>query len=191
MEVVSGITLLRLGMPLSALPRRRVAVAGARDPTPFGLADAREVARLLAGLGCAVVTGMARGVDTAAAEAAAEAGGVVIAVLPRLRALRLPAAAVVAPAHTPRDVRQQLAARSRVAAALSQAVVVPEARYRPRGWGTRYAVEQAVRLGRPAVVLKPRAPDADVWEGYRRLLQLGAAPAETPADAAEKGCRGN
>jgi len=58
-----------------------VAVVGTRSPTPEGLARARRMASLLASRGVTVLSGLARGIDTAAHEACLEAGGRTIAVL--------------------------------------------------------------------------------------------------------------
>jgi DNA processing protein len=51
-----------------------VAVVGARKPTPYGLAVAERIATDLAGRGLVIISGMARGVDTAAHKGALSAG---------------------------------------------------------------------------------------------------------------------
>ncbi len=60
---------------------RSVAVVGTRQPSPEGVAQAREMARLLAEERVGVLSGLARGIDTAAHEAALEAGGRTVAVM--------------------------------------------------------------------------------------------------------------
>jgi DNA processing protein len=60
---------------------RAVAVVGTRQPSPRGLRRATEMARLLAGQGVTVLSGLARGIDTAAHEACLIADGRTIAVL--------------------------------------------------------------------------------------------------------------
>lgn len=58
-----------------------VAVVGSRAPTPAGKGFARELSGDLAAGGLTVVSGMARGIDTAAHEGALEGGGMTVAVL--------------------------------------------------------------------------------------------------------------
>lgn len=60
---------------------RAVAVVGTRNPTTAGVARAEQMARLLVEHGVTVLSGLARGIDTAAHSAALESGGRTIAVL--------------------------------------------------------------------------------------------------------------
>jgi DNA processing protein len=59
---------------------RSLAVVGTRTPTPQGLEQTRQLARDLAGQGVTVLSGLARGIDSAAHEGALEAGGRTVAV---------------------------------------------------------------------------------------------------------------
>lgn len=58
-----------------------LAVVGTRTPTPRGAAVARDLAGDVAAAGLTVVSGLARGIDTAAHEGALEACGTTVAVL--------------------------------------------------------------------------------------------------------------
>jgi len=58
-----------------------VAVVGTRDPTEEGASNAKRIAQSLVRNGFTVVSGLARGIDTAAHTAALEAGGRTIAVI--------------------------------------------------------------------------------------------------------------
>ena len=55
-------------------------VVGTRRPTPYGIQAATRLSRELAEAGMTIVSGMARGIDTAAQKAALEAGGDTVAV---------------------------------------------------------------------------------------------------------------
>jgi DNA processing protein len=75
-----GATLWAAG-DLSLVQRPCVAVVGARKVSREGAARARRLARDLARAGIVIVSGLAKGVDTEALNAAIEAGGKVIAVI--------------------------------------------------------------------------------------------------------------
>jgi len=66
---------------ISLLHRKCVAVVGTREVTPEGSARSRRLARELAAAGVIVMSGLAKGVDTEALNAAVEAGGRVVAVI--------------------------------------------------------------------------------------------------------------
>lgn len=65
---------------LELLQRHALAVVGTRRPTPYGLACTERLTSDLARAGLTIVSGMARGIDTAAHQAALKVGGSTIAV---------------------------------------------------------------------------------------------------------------
>jgi DNA processing protein len=65
---------------VQALSEAGIAVVGTRHPTPYGLGMSERLACDLAGRGVIIISGLARGVDTAAHRGAVNAGGKTVAV---------------------------------------------------------------------------------------------------------------
>ena len=171
------------------LPGPRVAVVGTRHPTPGGLDATRRVARRLVGNKVVVVSGLARGIDTAAHIAAMEAGGRTVAVLgtpldrfypPENRELqlRMMREQLVISQFPPDHITRQrdFPIRNRTMALLSDATLIMEAGARSgtisQGW-------EALRLGRPLYIWKELFDAGQEWVkdmaryGARRLDENG------------------
>lgn len=151
------------------LPRGpSVAIVGTRNPTLDGAAYARHLAGVLARAGVVVVSGGARGIDTAAHEGALDVGGPTVVVAPSgferpfpeenaalFQRIASEGGAFLS-AHAPEVPASQPSffSRNALLVALAHAVVVAEAPYRS---GASNAASQARRLGRPLFVV-PHAP---------------------------------
>ncbi|HEY7204042.1 MAG TPA: DNA-processing protein DprA [Methylomirabilota bacterium] len=161
-----------------------VALVGSRRATPYGLSVAETMAADLAARGVTIVSGLARGVDSAAHRGALRVGGRTIAVLgsgidsvypPENRGLAAEIArqgALVSqfPSGTP-PLPQNFPTRNAVIAGLSLAVVVIEAAERS---GSLITARLAAELGREVLAVPGRvtAPES---HGANRLIQDGAA----------------
>lgn len=66
---------------LEKISERAVAIVGTRTPTKDGLAVTRKLAAILASEGFVIVSGLARGIDTAAHKGAIDANGITVGVL--------------------------------------------------------------------------------------------------------------
>ena len=165
-----------------------VALVGARDATDDGMDVARDLAAGLARAGCAVLSGPARGIDTAAHEGALDAGGQSGAVLgtgidrcyPRANAplqrrlaRSLGILSELPPGAPP--TRSTFASRNRLVAALADLVVVVQGR---EGSGSLLTAREAARLDRPVAALPwdsrdplAEAPHALIRDGLATLAR--------------------
>lgn len=160
-----------------------VAIVGSRRATPYGLEVAESLAADLAARGVTIVSGLARGIDSAAHRGALRVGGRTLAVLgsgvdviyPRenreLAALIAARGALLsqfAPGTPP--LPQNFPTRNQVIAAMSLAVVVVEAAEKS---GSLITARLAAELGREVLAVPGRitAPES---RGANRLLQDGA-----------------
>ncbi len=162
---------------------RAVAMVGSRKATPYGLAVAKELARGLAQQGFWVVSGMARGIDTAAHEGALDAGGKTAAVLGcgldivyppdnvgLYRRIEAEGALYSEFPFTRRADRQTFAMRNRVVAGMCMAVIVVETDVDGGSMITaRFAGEQ----GRQVFAVPGRV-DQPQSRGCHQLIRDGA-----------------
>jgi DNA processing protein len=168
-----------------------VAIVGTRKVTPYGRQVTEEIASFLASNGITVVSGLARGVDAIAHQAALRTGGRTIGVLgsgvdkiypPEHRALAgqmMERGAIISDyaVGTPPDA-SNFPPRNRIISGLSLAVVVIEA---AETSGALITAEFAAEQGReifavPGSILAPQS------KGTNRLIQNGALPLLTPDD---------
>jgi len=162
-----------------------IAIVGTRNCTPYGISSAENISFLLAQRGLLVVTGLARGIDTAAACGALRAGGRVVGVIGSGIDVIYPpenstlfddvasSGAIISeyPPGTP-ALRSNFPARNRILSGLSLGVTVIEA---PRKSGALITASRALEQGRDVFTL-PGNVDASSCEGSNILLREGAIP---------------
>lgn len=185
---------LFLAGELAAAPG--VAVVGTRRCTRYGLALAERFGAVIADSGWTVVSGLARGIDTAAHRGCLARGGHAVAVLgsgidicyprentPVYDRILETGGAVLSEYSpgTPPD-RWRFPARNRIIAAVSAAVVVVEA---SRTGGALITARLGAELGRPVFVV-PGDVDRPASEGCNRLIRDGAHPVLGDRDLIEE-----
>ncbi|HEY7586517.1 MAG TPA: DNA-processing protein DprA [Candidatus Deferrimicrobiaceae bacterium] len=170
-----------------------VALVGSRAPTQHGRQFAGELARDLAAEGWTVVSGMARGIDSAAHEGALRGGGKTVAVLGcgadvvyppeagRLRERILEQGALLSeyPPGTP-PLPRHFPARNRIISGISRGVVVVEA---PSRSGALITAGLALDQGREVMAV-PGNPLFPHTAGSNRLIREGAEPVTCAGDVA-------
>ena len=175
--------------------RNAVAVVGTRRASYYGLAQCEKLAFELALMGITVVSGMARGIDSAAHTGALRAGGRTIAVLgsghgniypPENRKLYREIAktgAVVSefPDETP-PLRGNFPKRNRIISGMSKGVVVVEAARRS---GALITANFALEQGREVFAM-PGNVNSSRSAGTNTLIKDGARLAENARDIIEE-----
>ena len=160
-----------------------VAIVGSRKTTLYGQAVARRLANELAKMGFCIVSGLARGIDTAAHEGALEVGGKTVGVvgcgidivyppenLDLYRKIEAAAAIVSEFSFGRRADRQSFPMRNRVVAGICEATVVVETDINGGSMITaRFAGEQG-RL----VFAVPGRIDQETSKGCHQLIRDGA-----------------
>jgi len=166
-----------------AADEHAIAVVGSRDATPYGFEMTRRLSYDLARAGVTIVSGLARGIDTASHKAALEAGGRTIAVLgsglDRIYPQRhvplaekivqdgallteYPAGVSALPQHFPR--------RNRVISGLCHGVLVVEAAFKS---GAMLTVSWALEQNRDVFAV-PGSALSETSKGTNWLIQQGA-----------------
>lgn len=172
--------------------RAPVGMVGTRKPTDYGARSAARLSRELVKAGLTVVSGLARGIDTVAHDAAVKSGGRTWAVMGtglnmvypaenKKLAERIlggggalvsefPMAAGPLSAHFPR--------RNRIISGLSYATVVIEGDFKS---GSLITAKAALEQGREVLAL-PGPVDSVMSRGPNMLIKNGAAMVEDAAD---------
>lgn len=177
------------------LPAQSIAIVGTRRPTLYGLRMAKLFAVELTRAGFCIVSGLARGIDTAAHQGALEAGGQTVAVcgcgldhiyppenLDLFQAIVKQGAAVSEFPFGRRADRQTFPMRNRIVAGMSQALIVIESDVSGGSLITaRFAGEQ----GR-ALMAVPGRIDQASSAGCHQLIRDGATLVASVDDVLEE-----
>ncbi|MDD5044405.1 MAG: DNA-processing protein DprA [Candidatus Omnitrophica bacterium] len=194
-EIYDPPILLYVKGKLSAKDDLSIAIVGSRRASFYGLNNAQKFAQDLADTGFTVVSGLARGVDTAAHKGALSAGGRTIAVIgsgfgqmypPENKDLAEKIAqngAVVSEFPVSMAPKaQNFPRRNRVISGLSKGVLVVEA---ARNSGALITADFALEQGREVFSL-PGKIDAQNSYGTNFLIAEGAKPVSTVRDIIEE-----
>lgn len=172
---------------------RSVAIVGTRAATPYGMTLARRFGRELADAGCTIISGLARGIDTAGHWGALDAGGRTIAVMGCGLATIFPQeneelAARICNGHgalvsefpmTLRPGRTTFPQRNRIVAAWSKAVLVAEA---PNRSGALHTASIAADYYGSNVFALPGQADRPTSAGCHALIRDGAILCTCPQE---------
>jgi len=166
-----------------ALLAHTLGIVGTRNATLYGREVSRNFSKQAAGMGVAVVSGLARGIDTEAHVGAMSAGKTVAIIGSGFASLypaenrelgeKIGKEGLLLseyPIHTPPN-KYQFPARNRLIAALSEKLLVIEA---PLKSGSLITVEAALRLNRPVFAIPGRI-DSENFVGNHQLLKEGKA----------------
>src|ERR1700761_7732826 len=181
---------------LSLLARPGIAVVGTRQPSPYGAGMAELLSRDLANRRIVILSGMARGVDTAAHKGAIEAGGKTVAVwgtgidviYPKenkrlAEEIVLSGGAIVSeqPMGT-FPAPQNFPLRNRIISGMSVGVLVVEAGEQS---GTRVTARCALEQNRDVYAVPGNVTSRNAW-GPNTLIKQGARLTATWEDIWEE-----
>jgi DNA processing protein len=172
-----------------------LAIVGSRRATPYGERVARRLAAGLAETGIAIVSGLARGIDSAAHRGALSAGGATVAVLatgldriyppenlPLAEEIVRQGALVTEMPEQTIPLPRRFPIRNRLISGLSHGVIVVEAAERS---GALITARMALEQGREVLAV-PGSVDNPLTVGTHRLLKDGAPLVHTVEDVLEE-----
>lgn len=171
-------------LPDSRLPT--VAIVGTRKPTTYGKEVTYRLSYELASRGVVIVSGLAFGIDGIAHQAALDAGGITLAVLPTSVDKIYPASHRSLAKHIVESggallseydpgattYKGNFIARNRIVTAISDGLLITEAAERS---GTLSTANFALCQGKSVMVV-PGNITSPMSAGCNRLLKVGAAP---------------
>lgn len=176
------------------LPCPRVSIIGSREASADGIAEAKRIARILVENQVVIVSGLARGIDTAGHETAIRHGGRTIAVIGTPLDRVYPRENLKLQEEIMRNhlvisqypvghitTRKDFVLRNRTMALISDATVIVEAGDSSdslhQGW-------EALRIGRPLFICKAATENEQLaWP--KEMIRYGAMELDRPADILE------
>jgi DNA processing protein len=172
--------------------RPAVAIVGSRKVSAYGRQVTQKLAGELARLGVVIVSGLALGVDGLAHQAALEAGGLTIAVMPcglnriypaahhsLAKQILLRGGALVSEYPTDNEPRDfQFVARNRIVSGLARGVLITEAAEKS---GSLHTANFALEQGREVFAV-PGNITSMLSVGTNNLIKVGATPVTSIED---------
>lgn len=172
-----------------------LAIVGSRRASSYGVTTTRKLAAALAGHGFSVISGLARGIDTAAHEGVLQGGGQTVAILGcgvdviyppenrRLYAELAERGGVVSEfALGTRPVPENFPRRNRIISGISRGVLVVEATEKS---GSLITAQYALEQGRDVFAV-PGNITSPGSQGTNRLIKEGARLVESVDDIVEE-----
>ncbi|MGH7196296.1 MAG: DNA-processing protein DprA [Candidatus Saccharimonadales bacterium] len=180
---------------LGKLPQTRIptiAIVGTRRPSPYGKEIGYRLAYELASRGVVVVSGLALGIDAIAHQAALDAGGTTIAVLPssvteiypashrKLAQRIMESGGALLSEYEPGTTTYpaNFIARNRIVSGISDGLLVVEAAAKS---GTMHTAGFALEQGKPVMAV-PGNITNPMSEGCNNLIKMGARPITDVSD---------
>lgn len=173
-----------------------LAVVGSRKASAYGRAVTQQLVRGAAARGIVIVSGLALGIDSIAHQAALDAGGYTIAVLPGgldniypsshyglAKQIIAHKGALISeyPPKTEAGIKGFYIARNRIIAGLASAVLITEAAERS---GSLHTANFALEQGRDVLAV-PGPITSDLSAGCNNLIKTGATPITSVDDLLE------
>lgn len=174
------------------LSNKTIGVVGSRKVSSYGRRITTDLTAAAAKAGITVISGLALGVDSIAHQAALEAHGKTIAVLPSgiekiypaghrglaMNILQKGGALISEYSGKELPMRHQFIERNRIIAALSDALLITEAAEKS---GSLHTARFALEIGRPVLAV-PGNITSPTSVGTNNLIKMGGTPITGPQD---------